>query len=286
MPDNVRIAEIPWTVYDERVRAGKTMVILPVGALEQHGPHLPMNCDVVIPAAVAERVAGRTDALVAPAIAYGYKSQPKSGGGNHFPGTTSLDGMTLICHVRDVVKEFARHGVRKCTVMVGHFENTYFVIEGIDLALRDLRADGIKDMKVVRADYWDFISADSIAKVWTEGFPGWATEHAGVMETSIMLHLHPEWVDMAKVPLHPPASFPPYDVYPVNPAWVPSEWRALLGQAGDGGERRDLPRGVGARDRQGPRSRVQVVRPRPEQCTPCGGVGTPLVGTEAAWPRC
>jgi creatinine amidohydrolase len=222
MPDSVRIAEIPWTVYDERVRAGKTMVMLPVGALEQHGPHLPMNCDVVIPAAVAERVAGRIDALVAPAIAYGYKSQPKSGGGNHFPGTTSLDGMTLICHVRDVIKEFARHGVRKCTVMVGHFENTYFVIEGIDLALRDLRADGIKDMKVARADYWDFISADTIAKVWTEGFPGWATEHAGVMETSIMLHLHPEWVDMGNVPLHPAASFPPYDVYPVNPAWVPS----------------------------------------------------------------
>jgi creatinine amidohydrolase len=221
MPDNVKIAEIPWTVYDERVRNGKTMVILPVGALEQHGPHLPMNCDIVIPSTVAERVARRTDSLVAPPIAYGYKSQPKSGGGNHFPGTTSLDGMTLICHVRDVVKEFARHGVRKCTVMVGHFENTYFVIEGIDLALRDLRADGIKDMKVVRADYWDFISQDTIAKVWTEGFPGWATEHAGVMETSIMMHLHPEWVDASKIPTHPPAVFPPYDVYPVNPDLTP-----------------------------------------------------------------
>jgi creatinine amidohydrolase len=74
----------------------------------------------------------------------------------------------------------------------------------------------------VRADYWDFISADTVAKVWTEGFPGWATEHAGVMETSLMLHLHPDLVDMGKVPMHPPASFPPYDVYPVNPAWVPS----------------------------------------------------------------
>ena len=222
MPDNVRIAEIPWTDYDARVRDGKTMVLLPVGALEQHGPHLPMNCDVVIPSAVAERVAQRIDALVAPAVAYGYKSQPKSGGGNHFPGTTSLDGMTLICTVRDVIKEFARHGVRKVTAMVGHYENTMFVIEGIDLALRDLRADGIKDMKVVRADYWDFISADTVAKVWTEGFPGWATEHAGVMETSLMLHLHPELVDMSKVPMHPPASFPPYDVYPVNPDWVPS----------------------------------------------------------------
>jgi creatinine amidohydrolase len=223
MGETVRIGEMPWTDYDARVRDGRRMVMLPIGALEQHGPHLPMNCDVVIPSGVAERVAKRIDALVAPAIAYGYKSQPKSGGGNHFPGTTSLDAMTLISTVRDVIKEFARHGVRKVTCTVGHYENTMFTIEGIDLALRDLRADGIQDMKVVRLEYWDFISTETVAKVWTEGFPGWATEHAGVMETALMLRLHPELVDMSKVPTHPPASFPLYDVYPVNPAWVPSD---------------------------------------------------------------
>jgi creatinine amidohydrolase len=222
MRDSVKIAELPWTEYDQRVRDGKTMVILPVGSLEQHGPHLPLNCDVAIPQEIGARVARRIDGLVAPGVAYGYKSQPKMGGGNHFPGTTSLDGITLIYTVRDIIKEFARHGVRKLTVMVGHYENTMFTIEGIDLALRDLRADGVHDMKIARVDYWDFISNDTIARVWTEGFPGWATEHAGVMETSIMLNLFPELVDMSKVPTHPPAVFPPYDVYPVNPSWVPS----------------------------------------------------------------
>jgi creatinine amidohydrolase len=130
--------------------------------------------------------------------------------------------VTLILTVRDVIKEFARHGVRKLAVMVGHYENTMFTIEGIDLALRDLRADGIRDMKIVRADYRDFTSPETIARVWNEGFPGWATEHAGTMETSLMLHLHPELVDMKAVPMHPPACFPPYDVYPVNPDSVPS----------------------------------------------------------------
>src|SRR5262245_28583116 len=149
MPENVLIGEIPWTTYHERVRGGGTVVLLPVGALEQHGPHRPMNCDVVIPAGIAEGVARRIGGLVAPPIAYGYKSQPKSGGGNHFPGTTSLDAMTLMLMIRDVIKEFARHGVRKLTCMVGHYENTMFTIEGIDLALRDLRADGIKDRKSV-----------------------------------------------------------------------------------------------------------------------------------------
>jgi creatinine amidohydrolase len=234
MTESVRIAELSWTAYAERIGDGNTVVLLPVGALEQHGPHLPMNCDVVIPTGICERVARRIGGLVAPAVAYGYKSQPKSGGGNHFLGTTSLDGITLIMTVRDVIKEFARHGVRKMAAVVGHYENTMWVIEGIDLALRDLRADGIRDMKLVRAEYWDFTSEETIRKVWTDGFPGWATEHAGVMETSIMLHLAPNLVNMSKVPTHPPAQFPPYDVYPVDPNWVPSSGALCSGRIATG----------------------------------------------------
>src|SRR5688572_9793409 len=102
MNRKVLIDRMSWTEYDARVREEAPVVLQPIGALEQHGPHLPMNCDTVIPAAIAEGVAGRVSALVAPPLAYGYKSQPKSRGGNHFPGTTSLDGQTLVTQVRDV----------------------------------------------------------------------------------------------------------------------------------------------------------------------------------------
>jgi creatinine amidohydrolase len=218
MSRRVLIDQMTWTDYDRRVREEAPVVLIPVGALEQHGPHLPMNCDTMIPASIAEGAAERVNALVAPPLAYGYKSQPKSGGGNHFPGTTSLDGQTLVLQVRDVLCEFARHGVRKAALMVGHYENTMFVVEGIDLALRELRAQGIDDMKILRIDYWEFTSEATLAKVFPDGFPGWPLEHAAVMETSVMLHLHPELVDMSKVPSHPPVSFPPYDVYPFDPA--------------------------------------------------------------------
>jgi len=221
MSSSVFIAEHSWTAYDARVRDGKCAVLLPIGALEQHGPHLSMNPDVLIPTGISARIAGRVDALVAPAIAYGYKSQPKSGGGNHMPGTTSLDGQTLTHTVRDVIKEFARHGVRKLALMNGHYENSMFVVEGVDLALRELRWGGIDDFKVVLLSYWDFVGDDTIARLYPEGFTGWALEHAGVMETSIMLTLHPHLVDMSKVVDHPPADFPPYDVYPLNPDWIP-----------------------------------------------------------------
>lgn len=116
------MSNMTWVEYQRKVRNGVAPVLLPVGALEQHGPHLPMNCDTLIPTAVCRRVAGRVEALVAHALNYGYKSQPKSGGGNHFPGTTSLDGSTLAMMTRDVVKEFARHGVRRVVVVVGHTE--------------------------------------------------------------------------------------------------------------------------------------------------------------------
>ena len=222
----VRVAEIDWTEYDRRVREEQPVVILPVGSLEQHGPHLPMNCDAAIPTALAERVAARTGDLVAPTLCYGYKSQPKSGGGNHFPGTASLDGETLIRMVRDIVSEFARHGVRCMAVVDGHYENNMFLVEGIDLALRGLRRDGIDDMRIAKIPYWEYVTQDTMDAAWPEGFPGWPLEHAGLMETSVMLHLYPDLVDMTKAPDHPPADFPLYDIYPTDTSRVP--WTGAL----------------------------------------------------------
>src|ERR1700716_492208 len=109
----VSMNRLTWVEYQGRVREERAPVFLPVGALEQHGPHLPLGTDAMLAAAVAEGVAGETSGLVAPALAYGYKSQPKCGGGQHFPGTTSLDAATLIGQVRDTIREFVRHGVQR-----------------------------------------------------------------------------------------------------------------------------------------------------------------------------
>ena len=221
MTDSVTIGELPWPEYDRLVKHGKTAVLLPIGALEQHGHHMSMNPDVLLPTAMAERVARNIGGLVAPAIAYGYKSQQKSGGGNHMPGTTSLDGLTLTSTIKDVLKEFARHGVRKVAMINGHFENSMFIVEGVDLAIRELRWEGIKDFAVVVLSYWDFVTEDTIHEIYPDGFAGWAVEHGGVLETSLMLHLHPHLVDMDKVVDHPPAAFPPYDFFPIKPEWTP-----------------------------------------------------------------
>jgi creatinine amidohydrolase len=218
MAETVMIAEMSWTEYERRVRETNPVVILPVGSLEQHGPHTPLATDTIIPMAISAAVAPRTGALVAPPISYGYKSQLRTGGGNHFPGTTSLDGWTLTSLVRDILREFARHGVRRVLVMDSHYENEMFLIEGIDLALRDLKAQGIDNMKIAKMRYFEFVSEATLNAVFPDGFPGWPLEHAGVMTTSVLMHLRPELVHVDRIPNHPPIEFPPYDVFPPDPS--------------------------------------------------------------------
>lgn len=215
-------SELTWPDYHAAVRNGGTPILIPLGSMEQHGHHMPLHVDVLLPTEFAKRVAQQIGALVAPAFTYGYKSHQKSGGGNHLPGTTSLDGATLVSALKDVVKEFARHGVRKICLVNGHFENSWFIIEGIDLALRELRWDGINDLKVVVLSYWDFVHTEAIAQLYPNGFPGWDVEHGGVLETSLMLALYPQHVHLDRAVDQPAATFPPYDVYPVKPEWTPS----------------------------------------------------------------
>lgn len=218
---SVFAAEHTWPDYSAIVRDGSTPVLIPLGSMEQHGHHMPLHVDVLLPTEFARRAAEVVGALVAPPFTYGYKSHQKSGGGNHLPGTTSLDGATLVAALKDVLKEFVRHGVRKLCIVNGHFENSWFIIEGIDLALRELRWDGITDVKVVVLSYWDFVDKATIARLYPNGFPGWDLEHGGVLETSLMLALHPDLVQLDRALDVKPASFPPYDVYPVKPEWTP-----------------------------------------------------------------
>lgn len=217
----VNLELMDWQTYAEKTKEGNAIIMLPIGAIEQHGPHMSMNPDVLIPKAISEGVARNSDSiLVAPPISYGYKSQVKSGGGNFFPGTTCINGKTMIDTVKDVIVAYARHGNRKFVLVNGHFENSMFLVEGIELGLEHLRHEGI-DAQVMLLSYWDYVTQETIEKVFPDGFTGWDVEHGGVLETSLMLFLHPDCVNMDKVVHHEPATFPPYDIFPADQSWVP-----------------------------------------------------------------
>ncbi|GAA5177107.1 creatininase [Modicisalibacter zincidurans] len=217
---NVKLENMDWISYREAIQDGRCRIILPVGAIEQHGPHMSLNPDVLIPSHIAEQVAQQCDdVLVAPAIAYGYKSQVKSGGGNFFPGTTCVSGSALEQYVYDVLMAYVNHGNREFVLINGHFENSMFLCEAADKLVKQCTLRGL-EVRVYLLSYWDYISEETIAKVFPDGFTGWAVEHGGILETSIMLEIHPALVDMDRAVHVDPATFPPYDVFPADPSWV------------------------------------------------------------------
>jgi mycofactocin precursor peptide peptidase len=142
---------------------GANIVLVPVGSIEQHGPHLPLDTDTVIAEAVANRVALRLpDALVAPAIAYG-----SSGEHQAFAGTSSIGTDVL----RQVVIELTRsmsNWVRRLIFVNGHGGNVF----AMTAALEQMVGEG-HDACWVPCD-----------------MPG-ADAHAGRTETSLMLYLRP-----------------------------------------------------------------------------------------------
>jgi len=96
-------------------RRKKPVVILPMGALEAHGEHLPLWTDTITPFKLAQKVAERTGALVLPPIPYGfcYTLRP-------WKGTVSLKSQTFAAVVRDITRELLRNGFDKVLFMNGH----------------------------------------------------------------------------------------------------------------------------------------------------------------------
>ena len=215
------MADLSWQQYEQALKGGSTPILVPVGAIEQHGPHLPLATDTLIPSAVCLEAAKRLGALVAPALTYGYKSMPHSGGGEHFCGSTGVDAATLTHLATDLVRSFTAHGVRRIVFVIGHMENQWFMTEACDLAFREAKSKGI-DVSLMRVGYWEFVQAETIEKVFGANPPEWNLEHAGVMETSLMLHLYPQKVNMELVPEPLAATLPVYDLWPYDTSCIPA----------------------------------------------------------------
>ncbi len=182
------ISKIPWREYSSKTQDG--IIILPVGATEQHSTHLPLGVDSIITENIALDLAEEIDALVAPPLYYGYKSQPSSGGGPLFPGTIDLNGATLTSLAGDILKELMADGWQRILVLNGHFENLAFLIEAADLLMREQKS---AFPRVVITSWWDNISNDVLPKIFDEvEFAGWELEHAAIVETSAMMFFAPD----------------------------------------------------------------------------------------------
>jgi creatinine amidohydrolase len=168
----------------ENVKGGG-LAVLAVGAVEQHGAHLPLLTDTILAHGVARRVAEQVCAWLLPPIAYG-----DAWNNEGFPGTLSLSPDTLRAVIEDIGRGVQRTGLSGLVIINGHFGNR----EPIALAARRLTAEA--GLKVLYLDYPKLeVFAAEVATSKPAG-PGFY--HADEIETSMMLALAPEAVRMDK----------------------------------------------------------------------------------------
>jgi creatinine amidohydrolase len=184
------------TAENVRAEGGRKIFILPVGSVEQHGPHLPLTVDIEIPVRIAARVTETIDGVTAPAISYGARSLPQSGGSPDIPGTIRVRGSVLTEYLKDVIAGYVAAGFQSIVILNGHYENEGFLFEALELCRQEGKLDGAR---IIAVSWWSLVPQALLDKLFGSRFQGWQAEHASACETSLMLHLRPELVGPARV---------------------------------------------------------------------------------------
>ena len=181
------LAELTWPQVAQAVAEGATTVILPLGATEQHGPHLPLGTDTLRAEALAARLAERLPALVAPALPVGCSDEHEG-----FAGLLSLEAETLAAVIVDCARRMAGWGARRVVVLSAHGGN------GRALALAESRLR--RELPALAVWIPDAGALCGLAVREVAAADGISIEavglHAGEGETSELLHLAPDLVRM------------------------------------------------------------------------------------------
>ncbi|MDA1013870.1 MAG: creatininase family protein [Planctomycetota bacterium] len=180
-----RYEKLTWPEINEAIEQNQVCII-PCGAVEQHGDHLPLDVDLVCPGGIARGMAEQlTDrVLVLPTICYGYTGHVMD-----FPGTINTHYETFIRQVLDVTKSLAYHGFKKIILLNGHGSN----MPNLDLAAR--RTNLETSAECILVAWWHLLNVDpEFMPNWREGtYPG-SCAHACELETSLYLYLDEDGV--------------------------------------------------------------------------------------------
>ena len=163
-----------------------TVIIFPVGSVEEHGEHLPLGTDSFQPEYIALEVAKKTGCLIAPPFRYGICNATRN-----FPGTLTIKFETLYRFAIDVLSELVRNGFRRIIVLSGHAGNSHMV--ALRLAAQDIinQNDESKEKEKVRIMVLsDFDFAEELTPKYADKNDG----HAGTIETSRMMAIKPELI--------------------------------------------------------------------------------------------
>ena len=174
------IEEMTMAEFEEGLKLTRT-VYIPFGSVEEHGRHLPLSTDTIQAYEVGKKAALKTPLFVAPPIHYGYCRSTSC-----HPGTVSISTSTLKGLLKDIVRSFRLQGMKYFIVLTGHAGGSQ------RMALQDAGEELIaeySDINIAVVTEYDLAHNEGIGIIETEG-----DAHAGEIETSRILHSHPELV--------------------------------------------------------------------------------------------
>jgi creatinine amidohydrolase len=203
-----------WPELGEAVKR-QPVVVLPIGSVEDHGPHLPVDTDNFLIWSICEEAARRADGeiLLLPLIPYGFETHHMD-----FFGTIDIRMEHLLHFVLDVTKSVAHHGFKRILIADGH---------GSNMPILDLvaRRTNTETDSLCGTFIWPSLARDEIQKVRESGRGGMA--HGGELETSVYLYLDGRRVQMEKAKPDmgmPESEFIWMDLMEGSPVLLMDEW--------------------------------------------------------------
>ncbi|MDH3443682.1 MAG: creatininase family protein [Deltaproteobacteria bacterium] len=178
--------EMRWPAMKALERS-QSVVLLPTGSMEQHGPHLPLQVDHFIANRLAEDLEKRMpEVLILPPLWAGASAHHMD-----FPGTITLRPRVFIDLLREICTCMRQHGFRRIVLLNGHGGNR----SSLEVLGQELYSDCGFNVNVVV--YWDLVPdlVKTLKKSRSKGMG-----HSGELETSLMLYLAPHLVDLSALP--------------------------------------------------------------------------------------
>ncbi|MEM7424871.1 MAG: creatininase family protein [Pseudomonadota bacterium] len=197
--DEVRLEHMTWVEVRDALQAGKTTVIVPTGGTEQNGPHMVLGKHNFIVAHTAHHVAERLgNALVAPVLAYVPEGDIENRQGHMaYPGTISVPEKVFAGVLQATAESFRAHGFRTI-VFLGDSGGNQRAQEAVAARLTEAWKTWIgRSPKVFSAKHYYSGNGGDELLVAAGETPGSIGTHAGIRDTSEMLAVHPEGVDLS-----------------------------------------------------------------------------------------
>jgi creatinine amidohydrolase len=178
----IKLERLAWPDIAALQKLHGGLLVLPTGATEQHGPHLPINCDTLIAQAVCWRASALTGVPVLPALAY----TVSVGHTAKWPGTFSLRHETYIATLREIAAWAIATGWKRLIIVNSHFGNDASQRVAVD----QIRTEFLGRLQIATKNTFSLTPA-----IWQDFIADAEDLHANKAETDLLLHLAPELVN-------------------------------------------------------------------------------------------